>query len=89
MKFKLTPEIAPINIPLSESAVLSPRVQPHLALAIDGEITIVFPRSTPYAKIERIAEKYNGEIYKVNVRVSYEILEDDNELYDHSPKVSL
>lgn len=89
MKFKLTPEIAPKNLPLSDTAVLSPRVQPHLALAVEGEIKVVFPRSTPYAKIERIAESYNGEIYTVNVRVSYEILQDDNELYDHSPRVSL
>ncbi len=87
-RFKLTAQIAPKNIPLAPSAVLSPRIQPHLALAIDGEIWVVFPRSTPYAEIEKLKKKYDGEIYKCKVRVSYEVL-DDNEYYDHSPLLSL
>lgn len=87
-RFRLTPEIAPKNIPLSPSAVLSPRIQWHLALAVNGEILIVFPRATPFAVIDALAEKYGGEVYKVQAKISYEILT-VNEYYDHSPRISL
>lgn len=88
MAFKLTPENAPKNIPLADTAVLSPRVQWHLCLAKEGEVILIFPRATPYARIHALAEKYEAEIYKCKARVSYEML-GENEYYDHNPKVTL
>lgn len=75
------------SLPLGSTAVLSPRVLNHLALAVDGEIAVVFLRGIPYAKIKRMADKIPGsEIRIQKVKVSYEIL-DENEHYDTSASI--
>lgn len=77
-----------INVPLDDTAVLDPRVLPHLGLKKDGKIILVFPRGTPGILIEKMANKYAAEVYTVDVRISFEVLE-TNRPYDHSPKISL
>lgn len=78
----------PKDLPLDDTAVLSPRVVSCLGLMKDGKIIIVFPRSTPYARIKRIADSQDATIYRVMAKVSYEILS-QNEYYDTDPQVTL
>lgn len=78
----------PKNVPLDDTAVLSPRIVSLLGLKKDGEIIVVFPLGTPYTRIKKIADRHEAEIYRCYARVSYEILP-GNEFYDTSPQVSL
>jgi hypothetical protein len=79
---------SPVNVPLSPTAVLSPRKLPHLGLKRDGQIFLVFPRSTPFTQIQRIANICGAEIYVCYVIISYSITT-ENHVYDHSPRISL
>lgn len=76
------------NVPLSKSAVLSPRILPHLALKKNGEILLVFPRGTVYDKVADMAKNFDAEIYICYVRISYDVLA-ENKPYDHSPRITL
>lgn len=75
----------PENLPLAPTAILSPRVFPHIGIASEDEIKFVFPNKTPVVDIERIARRYPGStLYVVDTRISFEIL-GTNRYYDHSP----
>jgi hypothetical protein len=76
------------SFPLATSAALQTHVCKHLAIGVEGQIVIVFPRGTPYIKVKKLADRIpNSEIRLQHVRVVYEILP-DNEVYDTSPKVT-
>lgn len=74
------------SLPLGVTASLASEELEVLAVAIDGQIALVFPRGFPYVKVKRFAEKYNGEIRLQKIRATYEVLP-DNKFYDTSPKV--
>jgi hypothetical protein len=74
-------------LPLADTAVIAPRVQDHLSIAVGGEIFLVFPRGVAYIKVKRIADKWPGsEIRLIKVRTTYEILE-ENHYYDTSASI--
>lgn len=86
-KTTLPPDIDTPNLPLSPTAVLDERVENHLAIAVGGEIFIVFPRGLPYVKIKAIADMWpNSHIRLVKVKQTYEIL-DENVYYDTSASI--
>lgn len=75
------------SLPIASTASLHEQVLTHLALAVNGEIILVFHRSTTYHRVKKVADKIpNSQIRLQQVRVTYEILA-DNEVYDTSPKV--
>jgi hypothetical protein len=74
------------SLPLALTACIETETLQVLAVAIDGEIKVVFPRGTNYMKVKRFALKHGGEIRLQTIRATYEILP-DNEPYDTSPKV--
>ena len=74
------------SLPLGVTASLASEEVEVLAVAIDGEIKVVFSRGVPYVKVKRFAERYGGEIRLQTVRATYEVLP-TNRVYDTSPKV--
>ena len=73
--------------PLAFIAVLETQTANVLAIAVKGEVILLFPRTTPYEKVRKLQKRIPGsEIRLQKVRVTYEVLE-DNEIYDTSPKV--
>lgn len=75
-----------MSLPLGLTASLASQELEVLAVAIDGQIAVVFPRGFPYAKVKRFADKYKGEIRLQKIRATYEVLP-DNRVYDTSPLV--
>jgi len=74
------------SLPLGVTATLASEELEVLAVAIDGEIKVVFTRGVPYVKVKKFAERYGGEIRLQKVRATYEVLP-SNRIYDTSPQV--
>lgn len=75
------------SLPIAPTAHLQDQTLEHLAIAVNGEITFIFPRGIPYAKVKKLADRIpKSHIRLQKVRVRYEILE-DNKPYDTSPMV--
>lgn len=76
------------SFPIAASAALQTHVFKHLAIGVEGQIVMVFPRGTPYIKVKKLSDRIPGsQVRLVQVRTVYEILP-DNEVYDTSPKVT-
>lgn len=62
------------DLPLADSAVFFEHQTTCLGIVIDGEVIAIFPRSHPYVKVKRIADRLAGTIQECDTTVTYTVL---------------